>query len=258
MPAYFSDTSNLIKNRETEEGKEDARRNDEDYNQKVDKAVCVAVKAYQKKVDALLKEVGAKQAVEDPLLKEVKACWKEVEACLKEVEACHLREHYDREGEDFHRSKETKLKVSDNILTATINDDRWNSVNIYCATLPKSGTVNIYATDPEVVRRPLLRIYSAKENKNSESRQADRKGYSSAGGQGNGFSKLEVISGMHPVDNEHFQHSEALMAIIYIENGHLYVQFHNWTEKFDLPFSTDCNSCIVVAFTGYSVKIVVE
>ena len=48
------------------------------------------------------------------------------------------------------------------------------------------------------------------------------------------------------------------MAKIDIENGHSYVKFHNWTEKFDLPFSTDCNSCIVVAFKGYSVKIVVE
>ena len=73
-----------------------------------------------------------------------------------------------------------------------------------------------------------------------------------------GKSKPEVLDGMHPVDKELFQHGEALMATIDIKNGHASVKFHNWTEEFGLPISTDSNSCIVVASKGYSFKIVVE
>tara|TARA_B110000037_G_scaffold56676_1_gene69228 strand:- start:61 stop:837 length:777 start_codon:yes stop_codon:yes gene_type:complete len=258
MPAYFSKNAKLNDDQKVEQAAEDARRNDEDHNQKVDKTFWDAVKALWYEEKALRKEDKAEQAAEDARWEKKKAHWEEVKARWKEVKACHFREYCDREGVDYYRSIQTNLEVSDNILTATINDDRWQIVNIYCATLPKCGTVNIYAKYREVDSTPRLRIFSAEENENSDWRKADQNGFSSAGGQGDGFSTPEVRSGMHPVDKEHFQHGEDLMATIDIENGHLYVQFHNWTEKFDLPFSTDCNSCIVVAFKGYSVKIVVE
>ncbi len=143
-------------------------------------------------------------------------------------------------------------------LTATVNDDQWHDVNLFGNSLPKYGTVNIYATHYELDSTPRLRIYSAEENKNFDWCKASHNGYSSAGGQGDGKSKPEILGGMHPVDKERFQHGEALMATIDIKNGHSSVKFHNWGKKFDLPFSTDSNSCIVIAFKGYSIKIVVE
>jgi hypothetical protein len=264
-PPIFRDAINYMKNWKERQELEDQRHIVEVCNQAVDKAFWDAVKAlwyeekaHWKKVKALRKEDKAEQAAEDAIWEKKKARWEEVKARWEEVKARHFYEYCDREGVDFHRSIQTNLEVSDNILTATVNDDRWNSVNISGEAFSIDGIVYIYATDPEVDSKPRLRIYSAKENKNSEWRQECHNGYSSSGGQGDGFSKPEVLSGMLPVDKERFQHGEALMATIDIKNGHSYVQFHNWTKKFDLPFSTDCNSCIVVAFKGYSVKIVVE
>ena len=143
-------------------------------------------------------------------------------------------------------------------LTATVHDDQWQVVNIFGNTLPENGTIEIYATHHELDSTPRLRIYSAEENENFDWCKAGHNGYSSAGGQGDGKSKPEVLDGMHPVYKEHFQHGEALMSTIDIKNGHSSVKFHNWAKKFDLPFSTDSNSCIVVTFKGYSIRIVVE
>ena len=240
MPtSYFIKNDNLIKEKDTHWEDEDARHESK-------KADRVAKNARRKKEYARREEEDAR--------------WKEDNARWEEEIQRHFHKCADRAAEDYYRSIEPIIEVIDSNDTCivTVKDDRWNSVNICCATLPKCGTVNIYAKDREVDSTPRLRIYSAEENENSDWRKADHKGYSSAGGQGDGFSKPEELSGMHPVVKERFQHGEALMATIDIENGDSSVKFHNWTEKFDLPFSTDCNSCIVVAFKGYSVKIVVE
>ena len=199
----------------------------------------------------LIKEEEARREKEE-------ARRKEEDERRKKEDQRRFDEDCERAAEDYYRSIEPNIEVSNDTCIVTVKDDRWNIVNIGGGKLPKCCTVNIYATDHEVDIKPRLRIYSAEENENSDWRKADHKGYSSAGGQGDGFSKPEVLSGMHPVVKEHFQHGEALMARIDIKNGHSSVKFHNWTEKFDFPFSTDRNSCIVVAFKGYSVKIVVE
>ena len=197
----------------------------------------------------------ARRKEEDALREKEDARRKKEDARRKEEDACRKKEDARRKEEDARwKEEDARWKEDD----ARREEDRWNSVNICCATLPKRGKVKIYAKDRRVDSTPRLRIYSAEENENSDWRKVDHKGFSSAGGQGDGFSKPEVLYGMHPVDKELFQHGEALMATIDIENGDSSVKFHNWTEKFDLPFSTDCNSCIVVAFKGYSVRIVVE
>ena len=266
MPtSYFIKNAKQNDKRKAEQAAEDARREEEDALWEEEDALRKEQKALRKEKKALRKEQKVEQAADDALHKEQEALWEKEDALWEKEDALcekqkarRFHEYADRAAVDYVRSNEPFIVVSDNTLTATVKDDRWQIVNIYSATLPIDGTVYIYAKDREVDRTPRLRIYPAEENENSDWRKADHKGYSSAGGQGDGFSKPELLSGMHPVVKERFQHGEALMATIDIENGDSSVKFHNWTEKFDLPFSTDCNSCIVVAFKGYSVKIVVE
>jgi hypothetical protein len=279
MPAYFSKNAKLNDKQKAEQAAKDALWEEEDERRKEEDALWEKIKALQKEQEALRKEKKALQKEqealwekedalcekedalwkkEDALCEKEDALWKKEDVLWKKEKARRFHEYADRAAVDYYRSIEPIIVVSDKTLTATVKDDRWQIVNIYCATLPKRGKVKIYAKDRGVDSKPRLRIYHAEENENSDWRKADHKGYSSAGGQGDGFSKPEELSGMHPVVKELFQHGEALMATIDIENGDSSVKFHNWTEKFDLPFSTDCNSCIVVAFKGYSVRIVVE